>query len=208
MNIILLGPQGSGKGTQGKMLAEKYGFQYISTGDVLRELAKTDEKVQSMLNTGQLFTDEFVMQLVEKYFDSENIYDQIIFDGVPRTVGQYKALQQWLQRNSRNIDLAIYLRISRDETIKRLSARRQDPETGKIYNLITNPPGSDVDQSKLVQRGDDSLKAIEKRLQEYETLTQPLIDVVKQDGILVEVDGERPIETIFEDLVKIVEERR
>lgn len=204
MIILILGPQGSGKGTQAKLLSEKFGFSYVSTGDVLREVAKTDKKINEMLKSGKYISDEVVLNLLKKFLDEKGSYDNLLLDGVPRRITQYEKLIKMLGR----IDLAINLTISKKETVRRLSARRLDPKTGIIYNLVTSPrPPKGVNISSLVQRSDDKPDAIASRLREHEMETKPLIELLAKEGILVEVDGERPIDVIHRDLVKIIKAR-
>jgi adenylate kinase len=134
------------------------------------------------------------------------MYDQIIFDGFPRTVEQYRFLRDWLKDKHVGIDLVFVIEIGDEESVKRLSARRLDPDTGVIYNLITNPPPAGVDQGKLVQRDDDVPEAIIKRLATYRSKTKVLIDELKRENIkVIEVDGERNIEAIQEDLVREID---
>lgn len=205
MNIIFLGPQGSGKGTQAKVLAEKFGLFYLSTGEMFREIQKTNQEIAEMMNSGVLIPDELVIKYLFEYLESKKIYDNLVIDGTPRSVFQYEEINKWFATKGTKFNLAILLQISRAESIKRLSSRRQDKNTGKIYNLLTNPPGADVKAEDLTQREDDTPVAIGKRLDEYEEKTKPLIDVLREDGILVEVDGERPIDEIQQDLLAIVE---
>lgn len=208
MNILLLGPQASGKGTQGRLLGDKFGFEYLSAGDILREIAKTDAKVKEMLAAGMFFPDEMTFGFITNYLEEKRTFDQLIIDGFPRGVKQYEMMKDWLKQKGTKIDICINLIISEEETIRRLSARRLDPETGKIYNLITDPPGIGVDQSKLIQREDDKPEAIKKRLGWSKTITGPLIDLLKKEIEVFDIDGERSIDSIQSDLAKIVKERQ
>lgn len=202
MIVLLLGPQGSGKGTQGKLLAEKLNLSYLSTGDVFRSMISKRPDIAEVMKSGKLLSDEVVLGVFNDYI-KENPSENLIIDGVPRRLSQYEALKKVLGA----IDLAILLKISREETVRRLSARRQDPVTGKIYNLITNPPGNEVNVEMLVHRDDDKPEAINVRLDEYEKDTIPMLDKMKSDGILVELDGERTIEEIHKDIISIVGDR-
>lgn len=204
MNIILIGPQGSGKGTQARILCNEFGFNYFESGAYLRRIAETHPDLQKMMNEGKLVPDKEMTSYLAAYLDSQSLYDNIILDGFPRTVSQYNFFKNWLVDKNVKLDLGIVLVISEKETVRRLSARRLDPETGKIYNLITEPPPSDVDQTKLITRNDDKPEAIKKRLLSYKEQTEPLIAELKKDTKVIEVDGERPVETIAEDLRKIV----
>jgi adenylate kinase len=207
MNILLIGPQGSGKGTQARLLCDKYGFFYFESGAYLRRMAETHEDVRKMLNEGKLVPDEEMTSYLAAYLDDQNLYDDIIIDGFPRTVVQYNFFKNWLTDKKVKLDLGIVITITEKETIRRLTARRLDPATGKIYNLITEPPPPGVDAEKLVQREDDKPVAIKKRLELYRSQTEPLIEKLKKDMTVIELDGERPIKVIFNDISRLVDER-
>lgn len=204
MNILLLGPQGSGKGTQARMLTAKFNFFYFESGAYLRKIAEHNEEIRKMLAEGKLVPDREMTSYLTAFLDQNNLYDDVVFDGFPRTLPQYEFLRSWLRQKKVRLDLVLVLEISKEETVRRLSARRIDPETGKIYNLITDKPPADVDVRGLVQREDDKPEAIEKRLDLYKKQTEPLILELRKDSKVVEIDGERSIETIAEDLEKIV----
>jgi adenylate kinase len=206
MNIVLCGPQGSGKGTQARLLCEKFGFSYFESGAYLRKLADTHPEMKLIMNSGKLVPDEEFTSYLTAYLDQESLYDDIIFDGFPRTIEQYRFLKVWLNQKQVKIDVAIVLEINEDETLKRLGARRLDPKTGKIYNLVTDLPPQDVDINTLVQREDDKPDAIKKRLALYHERTEVLIDGIKKDAKVHRINGERSIDEIQIDLVKIVEE--
>lgn len=206
MNILLLGPQGSGKGTQARLLCEKYGFFYFESGAYLRKIAERNPDLKKYLAEGKLVPDQEMTSYLTAFLDQESLYDDIIFDGFPRTIVQYNFLKGWLSDKKVKLDLIIVLTISEEETVRRLSARRLDPVTGKIYNLITDPPPAGIDVSSLVQRDDDKPEAIKIRLGLYRKRTEPLISELKKEVKVVEVDGERPVETIFNDLVKAIDE--
>lgn len=206
MNIILFGPQGSGKGTQARLLCDKFGFFYFESGSYLRRIAETHPDLKESLAVGNLVPDKEMTSYLTAFFDEKNLYDDIVFDGFPRTVEQYNFLKTWLNEKQVKINLAIVLIISEAETLKRLSARRQDPATGKIYNLITDLPPADIDVDSLIQRDDDKPEAIKVRLDLYRSRTELLITEIKKDTKVVEINGERPIEEIQKDLVKIIEE--
>lgn len=208
MNILLIGPQGSGKGTQARILTEKFNFFYFESGAYLRKIAEENPELKKSLAEGKLVPDKEMTSYLTAFLDSKNLYDDIVFDGFPRTVAQYNFLKNWLSQKKVSLDVVIDLQIDEEETIRRLSARRQDPETGKIYNLITDPPGPEVDQTKLVQREDDKPEAIKKRLDLYREHTEPLIEELKKETKVFVVDGKRPIEVIASDLEKIINDNR
>lgn len=178
MNIILFGPQGSGKGTQAELLAEKFGFFYFESGAYLRRIAETNPDLRKMLDEGILVPDIEMTSYLTAFFDEKNLYDDILFDGFPRTLEQYKFLKIWLNQKQVKIDLAIVLEISEEETLKRLSSRKRE---------------------------DDTPEAIKKRLELYHKRTEILIEAIQKDAKLVKINGERSIEEIQNDLVKLIE---
>ncbi|HET7099294.1 MAG TPA: nucleoside monophosphate kinase [Patescibacteria group bacterium] len=204
MNIILFGPQGSGKGTQARLLSEEFGFFYFESGEFLRKIAQNNEELKKALDRGELVPDLEMTSYLTAFLDQENLYDNIIFDGFPRTVDQYNFLKNWLVDKEVKIDLAIVLEIPEEETIRRLTARRMDPVTNKIYNLITDLPPADIDQSTLIYREDDKPEAIKTRLANYRERTEPLIAEIRKDVEVVEIDGSRDIKVIARDLVALV----
>jgi len=207
MNIVLIGPQGSGKGTQARLLCDKFNFFYFESGAYLRKIAEGNSDLKKSLAAGNLVPDREMTSYLAAFLDKENLYDNIIFDGFPRTLEQYNFFKNWLKDKSVSLDLALLLEISEKETIRRLTARREDPATGKIYNLITDPPPPGVSIDSLVHRDDDMPEAIKKRLSLFRERTEPLITELKKDIDVFEVDGERPIDVIAQDFEKIVSER-
>ncbi len=211
MNIIIFGPQGSGKGTQAKLLAKKFNLFYFESGKFLREIAKKDPEIDKTINEkGKLLPDDKMFSLMSRSLEEKvSDFQNIIFDGYPRSVKQYELLADWLKKKGSKIDKAIFLDISEQESIKRLSARRMDSKTGKIYNLLTAPkPGPDVNEEDLVQREDDKPAAIKERLANYHKTTEPLVSLLEKEGILEKVGGERPIDEIQKDLVALVEKMK
>lgn len=208
MNTLLLGPQGSGKGTQARLLAEKFNFFYFEAGSFLREIAKTNEKVRNIMAEGKKVADDEMASYIEAFFDEKGIYDNIIFDGFPRTPKQYDFFKNWLAKKNVKLDLAFVLNISEETTIERLSARRQDPQTGKIYNLITDKPPANIDPDKLIQREDDKEEAIKKRLSWYRELTMPLIEELKKSETeVIEINAERQINDIQDELETLIKNK-
>ncbi len=203
MNIIILGALSSGKGTQARLIAEKLNLLYFESGKFLRELAKSDSSIDERINKkGELLPDEEMFSLLIRYIGSKSpARENLLLEGYPRSIKQYELLKKWLAEKSQQIDRVIFLEISEKEIMKRTSVRKVDRKTGKIYNLITNPPGSDVDTKNLYQRPDDKPEAIKKRLDWFKHSVLPLVDVLEKDGILERVDGERPIKIIFEDIL-------
>jgi adenylate kinase len=206
MNVIILGPQGSGKGTQAEKLASIYGLFYMEVGAYLREVAKEDEKIDKMVNKeGVLVPDEVVFNIVTKYLDQHAPErDKIILDGYPRSVKQYLLIKEWLEEKKKKIDYAVFLEIDESTSVQRLSSRRVCSLCARVYNLVTNPPEKDnfcECGGRLFQREDDNPQAIKKRLREYRENTEPLLEILKKEGSLIRIDGERPIDEITLDIV-------
>lgn len=211
MNIVLLGPQGSGKGTQARLLSEKMGFFHMESGSLLRNLAKTNKRINEIINVkGELVPDEETLNYICKKLEKENPqkYDQVVFDGYPRSINQYKLLKQKLLSESYSIDLVFYIHISERETVRRLSARRIDKVSGEIYNLITNPPSKNINKSNLIQREDDQPEIIKKRLAVFYEQTKPMIKQIKRDGILVKINGEQPVDKIYKEIKQRIDEKK
>ena len=172
MNILVVGPQASGKGTQSKLLSERLGFAYFETGDILRQKAKEKtplgEKIDRTINQkGELVSDEIILQILKSWLSRANLKKGVIFDGFPRNKDQYWLLEKLLQSFKAKLDMAILLKISRETSVKRLLSRRVCSQCDREYNLMTRPPKSkglcDECGAGLVRRKDDSRELIEKR---------------------------------------------
>jgi adenylate kinase len=202
MNILLIGPQGSGKSSQAKLLAERLGVPYLSTGEIFRQMAKEKtalgRKIRTLLQKGILVDDEPTIKIVKEYFKKSEFKHGFVAEGFPRNLYQAKRLKKFF-------DKVFYLSISREEIMRRLMARRVCQRCKANFNILTHPPQKegicDKCGSKLIQREDDKEEAIKKRLEIYFRQTQPVLDFFRHQGILEEVDGERPIEAILEDLL-------
>lgn len=208
MNILLFGPQGSGKGTQARLLIDKYNLSYFESGSYLRRIAAEHSEIKKILDEGGLVPDKEFTSYLTAYLDQNGLYDGIIFDGFPRTVDQYHFLKNWLKDKDVRLDLVFVIEISESESVRRLGARRQDSETGKIYNLITDPPPDNVNKSRLIRRTDDYPEAIKKRLSIYRSTTQKLIDELRRETKVILINGERSIDEIHKDIVSEIENFR
>lgn len=199
MKILIIGPQGSGKSTQANLLADKLGIFYLSTGDASRRIAKEDtplgRRVKKLLESGQLVDDQTILQMVERALQGKKSF---VAEGFPRNLFQAKKFKK-------GFDQVFHLKISNKEIIKRLRARRVCPNCLANFNLLTTPPKKkgicDHCGGKLVQREDDKEEAIKRRLAIYQKKTKPLLDFYRKQGILEEIDGERPIGVILEDIL-------
>jgi adenylate kinase len=210
MNIVILGPQASGKGTQADLLVKKYGLFYLEMGQILRDLVekkdKEGEKIASFINQGHLVPDEMIMEVLGRFLTPANLQKGILFDGFPRNLSQAEIFQKELEKYQAKIDKVIFLKISTQESLKRLSGRRHCSCCGRDYNLVTMPPKQgeicDDDGCRLVAREDETPEDIKQRLSVYQRETLPVIDFYRQEGILLEVDGERSIEAIHQEILK------
>lgn len=205
--IIILGPQGSGKGTQGKKLAAKLGLAYLETGQLLRdEIASGSEQgqyISSVIDKGTILPDDFTNDFMRSKITSTLVQAQgLIIDGYPRRIGQAQALDKVAPPTH-----AILIDIPDMESVRRLSARRQCPQDKRIYNLITAPPRQDevCDDcgTKLVQRVDDTPAAIKYRLKQYHSDTEPIIAHYESQGVVRKIDGRPPIPEVEQAVSKI-----
>jgi adenylate kinase len=179
MRIILLGCPGAGKGTQAKLITEKYAIPPISTGDILRNAIRQNtplgQKVKAIVESGQLVPDDIVIQLVSERIQQPDCAKGFLLDGFPRTVAQAEALH-----DKTNIDYVIDIDVPTEEVVKRLSGRRVHPASGRTYHVDFQPPRiaglDDVTGEPLIQRPDDSEETVRKRLSVYQTQTSPLRD--------------------------------
>lgn len=210
MKIIMLGAPGAGKGTQAKMISEKYGIPHISTGDIFRANIKNGtelgKKAKSYMDQGLLVPDELVVDLVVDRVQNDDCANGYILDGFPRTIPQAEALDAALGEDK--IDYALDIEVPDENIIKRMSGRRACVGCGATYHLVFNPTKEegicDVCGQKLILRDDDKPETVQKRLNVYHEQTKPLIDYYKKAGSLVEMDGTVNIDVVFENIVKIL----
>ncbi len=211
MNLVILGPQGCGKGTQAELLEQKYGLLRIETGKILRQIANSDhplaKQIRETMLSGKLVSDEILeMVLTEKMSSRKTGF---IFDGTPRDLIQYHLIQRILQNMQSRLDMVIVITISEEESIRRLSSRRTCENCNEIFNIVTKPPKtSDVCDEcggKLVFREDDTPESIKRRLAIYHKSTIPVIETAKTEGKYLEIDGEQPIEVIHNQIVSGIE---
>ena len=204
MNIILIGAQGSGKGTQAQLLKEKYGWSHLSTGRLYREAVQDKEpfimKIKESVDKGGFLTDKIALKLVKNNLSKEGN----IFDGIPRTLEQAEALDEIA-----HIDLVIELKLSDKDSVKRLSSRRECTQCKAIFGA-ENPPRKEGICNrcggKIIQRADDIPEAIKKRLELYHDLTEPLIEYYKPRKIVHSVDASKGINDVFKDVCKVIDE--
>lgn len=208
MLLILLGAPGAGKGTQGSLLAEKLGVPKIATGDILREAVRKGTplgtEARRYMDAGELVPDTVILGLVRDALADSSAARGAIFDGFPRNVAQAEALSGILEEKGRAVDAVIALEVAPEAIVQRMSGRRSDPETGKVYHVEHNPPPAEI-AGRVVQRPDDREETIRHRLEVYEASTRPLVEYYEGSGVDVHrVDGDRPIEVVQSDLQRIV----
>ncbi|MDH3998168.1 MAG: adenylate kinase [Desulfuromonadales bacterium] len=209
MKLILLGPPGAGKGTQAKMLTEKFSIPQISTGDILRAAVKDGTamgiKAKEYMDAGGLVPDEVVVGIVRDRLQEQDCNNGFILDGFPRTLGQADALGAALEGMSKELDYVLSLDVDAEALIERLTGRRTCKECGRGYHIAFDPPATqnqcDSCSGELFQRDDDREETIRKRLQVYADQTSPLISYYQESDILVSLDGMLPIAQVQEQML-------
>ena len=213
--LILMGVPGAGKGTQAQRISERFGWPQISTGDILREMAQTDtelgRRIRETQKAGHLVSDDIVGDIIRQRTAQDDCRRGYILDGYPRTEAQARLLDEIIREQRKKL-LVIHIVIERESLVKRLSGRRTCPRCHEIYNLYLKPPLEDERCDRchipLVQRADDVPDAVAERYDVYQQKTAPLLEYYRERGNVYEVDGERPIEEVFREIVTIVEAHR
>ena len=213
LNLILLGPPGSGKGTQGERLQEDFRLPYYATGDILRAAVKEGTEVgkqaKEYMDRGDLVPDEVIIGVIAERLQDEEAADGFILDGFPRTVPQAEALDAKMKELRREITAVILIDVPEDEVLRRLGGRRTcEKNPGHIYHLEFDPPKEegvcDIDGAKLTVRDDDKPEVIKNRLAQYREKTEPLIDYYEERGILQPVNGELPPDEVEERIHALI----
>jgi adenylate kinase len=208
VDLIFFGPPGAGKGTQAKILQERFGVRQVSTGDLLRhhrnagtELGK---RAEPYLQRGDLVPDDIILDIVGD--EMKNPESVLLFDGFPRTREQARALSRLLDRHGRGDPLLVVFRMDDDEVYKRLLGRWTNPKTGRVYHEVYDPPppgGVDADGTRLVRRDDDRAETIRNRLEVYREAAKPLLDYYERTlgaGNIVYIDARDSVENVAEQI--------
>jgi adenylate kinase len=201
MNILMIGVQGSGKGTQGRLLAKKLGIPHVSTGDLCRdtdESTQLGKKVRKYMNAGELVPIELITELLKNRLKQDDTKKGVILEGYPRFIDQAKLLEEFLK-----LDKVFLIDISDEEALSRISGRRvcSNTDCQAIYNVNTAPRPKkegvcDKCGSPLKQRSDETEESVKRRIEIYHEETEPLIQYYKDEGILIEINGEQSIDDV------------
>lgn len=212
MKIIMLGAPGAGKGTQAKMIADKYGVPHISTGDIFRANIKNGTELgmeaKKYMDQGLLVPDELTVRILLDHVAQDDCKNGYVLDGFPRTIPQAEVLDSELTKLGDHIDYAINVDVPDENIVKRMSGRRACLTCGATYHIEHVPPKKegicDVCGSELVLRDDDKPETVKNRLNVYHEQTQPLIDFYTEKGVLKTVDGTVPMEEVFAAITAIL----
>ena len=207
-NLVLLGPPGSGKGTQGERLQEDLRLPYYATGDILRAAVRDETELgrtaKEYMNRGDLVPDEVIVGVIAERIDSPQALDGFILDGFPRTIPQAEALDAKLEELARAVTAVLLIDVSDDEVVRRLGGRRTCEENGHVFHVEFNPPSQegvcDLDGSPLIVRDDDKPEVIRKRLETYHVKTEPLVGYYDQRSVLRQIEGAAAPDAVAEEI--------
>ena len=213
MKLVILGPPGAGKGTQAEYIVERYNIPHISTGDIFRENIKNNtelgKEAKSYMDKGLLVPDDLVITLVEDRLNKADAKEGFLLDGFPRTVAQAVSLDSILDKNNDKLTKVINISVDPEILIERAVGRRVCKTCGMTYHVKFNPPKEegicDKDGTKLIQRDDDTEETVKTRISVYFDQTAPLIDYYRAQNLLVDIDGAKDIDKVFEDIVNGLE---
>ena len=206
LNLVLLGPPGSGKGTQGERLNEDLRLPYYATGDILRAAVREETELgqtaKEYMDRGDLVPDEVIVGVIAERIDSAEARDGFILDGFPRTTPQAEALDAKLGELGRSVTAVLLIDVSDDEVVRRLGGRRTCEAGGHVFHVEFDPPKQegvcDIDGSALIVRDDDKPEVIRKRLETYHEKTEPLVSYYDSRSVLRRIAGEAPPEEVAE----------
>lgn len=208
LNLVLLGPPGSGKGTQGERLQEDLELPYYATGDILRAAVREGTELgraaKDYMDRGDLVPDEVIVGMIGERIDSSEAVDGFILDGFPRTAPQAEALAAKLDELGRKLTAVLLIDVSDEEVVRRLGGRRTCVENGHVFHVEFNPPKQeglcDVDGSELITRDDDEPEVIRHRLEQYHEKTAPLIEHYDSQSLLRQIDGTAAPDAVADEI--------
>ncbi len=208
LNLVLLGPPGSGKGTQGERLNEDLRLPYYATGDILRGAVRDETELgreaKEYMDRGDLVPDGVIVGVIAERIDSSEALDGFILDGFPRTTPQAEALDAKLGELGRRVTAVLLIDVSDDEVVRRLGGRRTCEENGHVFHVEFEPPKRegvcDIDGSPLIVRDDDRPEVIRKRLETYHEKTEPLVSYYDSRSVLRRIAGEAAPEEVAEQI--------
>jgi adenylate kinase len=208
LNLVLLGPPGSGKGTQGERLNEDLRLPYYATGDILRAAVRDETELgrtaKEYMDRGDLVPDEVIVGVIAERIDSSEALDGFILDGFPRTTPQAEALDAKLSELGRGVTAVLLIDVSDDEVVRRLGGRRTCEANGHVFHVEFEPPERDgvcdIDGSPLIVRDDDKPEVIRKRLETYHEKTEPLVSYYDSRSVLRRIEGEAAPEAVAEQV--------
>ncbi len=214
MRIVLLGAPGSGKGTQSQLLVKAYGVPQVSTGDLLRDAVARGTALglhaKAAMDAGKLVEDEIVLGMLRERLTRPDAAHGFILDGYPRNIAQAGALEILLAELAQPLEAVVLMNLDLGVLFKRLTGRRICQDCGRVFNVLTSPPGTPPhcekcgDHPRLIQRPDDKEDVIGQRLEVYEAQTKPLIDHYRANGLLRVVDADADVATVFASLKRAV----
>lgn len=208
MNILIMGPAGSGKGTMSEKILENYNIPHISTGDMLRSAIKEGSqlglKAQTFMNEGKLVPDDLVISLIEERLQKEDCQKGYLIDGFPRSYPQAIALEEITNKIHKPVQLVLNLTVDFDALAERVTGRRVCKNCGAIFHIKNNPPKvegiCDVCGSPLTQRADDTVEQLKVRLDEHYKNTQPCLDYYREKGLVVDINASQEIDKVYDDI--------
>ncbi len=213
MNILIMGPAGSGKGTMSKYIKEEYDLAHISTGDMLRENVKKETPLgltaKGYMEDGRLVPDELINAMVKDRIQQPDCDNGYLMDGFPRTLVQARAFEDITKAIDKTVDIVINLKVDVDNLAGRITGRRVCKNCGSIYHIKNNPSKiegiCDVCGSPLIQRKDDTLEQLQVRLNEHAKNTEPVLDYYRDKGLVVDIDASKSAELVWEQVKQAIE---